>query len=281
GGGILGPVCLLFGLSLAKSASVSLWLNLELVATALLGHFIFKDRMTRASAGATAGILAASVLLSFDGGRTSLAGGALIAAACLAWGFDNHCTALIDGLKPEESTFIKGLVAGGTNLTVGLLVAGSGPPSWAGYGLALGIGALSYGASIVLYIAAAQGLGASRAQLFFSSSPLFGLLLAFVVLGESFSLAQGGALTLMLLSYLLLLSERHGHGHVHAAARHTHWHRHGEGHHEHGHLGQHEAGHDGLEPLARLFGHSHDHEHQALEHEHVHVSDIHHRHGHP
>ncbi len=35
-GGILGPVALLFGLRLAEAASVSLWLNLELVATAVL-----------------------------------------------------------------------------------------------------------------------------------------------------------------------------------------------------------------------------------------------------
>ena len=32
-GGVVGPVLLLFGLKLASSASVSLWLNLELIAT--------------------------------------------------------------------------------------------------------------------------------------------------------------------------------------------------------------------------------------------------------
>ena len=36
-GGILGPVALLFGLRLADAASVSLWLNLEMAATAVLG----------------------------------------------------------------------------------------------------------------------------------------------------------------------------------------------------------------------------------------------------
>ena len=44
-GGILGPVFLLLGLKIANAASVSLWLNLELVATAILGWLFFKDHL--------------------------------------------------------------------------------------------------------------------------------------------------------------------------------------------------------------------------------------------
>ncbi|OHD20524.1 MAG: hypothetical protein A2Y38_21230 [Spirochaetes bacterium GWB1_59_5] len=271
-GGMLGPVLLLFGLKLAKSASVSLWLNLELVATAILGHFFFRDRMTPRSALATLGILGAAMLLSFEGGSTGIAGGLLVGAACISWGFDNHFTALIDGLNPEESTFIKGIVAGTTNLAIGIAVSKGSVLALPSLAAALVIGALSYGASIVLYISSAQGLGASRAQLFFSSSPLFGLVIATVLLDESFTPAQGLALAIMLLSYAILLSERHGHRHEHSAAEHTHWHRHGEDHHDHAHA------RSGL--MARLFGHSHPHPHAAIEHEHRHVSDIHHRHEH-
>lgn len=42
-GGVLGPVALLYGLRLAEAASVSLWLNLELAATAVLGAIVFRD----------------------------------------------------------------------------------------------------------------------------------------------------------------------------------------------------------------------------------------------
>lgn len=67
-GGIVGPVLLLFGLRAASSSSVSLWLNMELVATAILGHFLFRDTMTRRSAISALGILSASasVLLSLS-----------------------------------------------------------------------------------------------------------------------------------------------------------------------------------------------------------------------
>jgi drug/metabolite transporter (DMT)-like permease len=271
-GGIAGPVLLLFGLRAASSSSVSLWLNMELVATAILGHFLFRDTMTKRSALAALGILSASVILSMEGGSSTMAAGLLVAGACVAWGFDNHFTALIDGLTPETSTFIKGIVAGTVNLTIGLIYEGWAEIGLGSLGAAIAIGALSYGASIVLYISSAQGLGASRAQLFFSSAPLFGLALAAIVLGEMPTLSRVIALGLMGLSWGLLLGDRHGHPHIHPRVSHTHWHRHREGHHDHEH--------EDLPLLARLFGHSHGHEHGGIEHQHPHVSDIHHRHGH-
>ncbi|MBP7095834.1 MAG: DMT family transporter [Spirochaetia bacterium] len=271
-GGFAGPVLLLFGLRAAASMSVSLWLNLEMVATAALGHFLFRDRMTRRSALAAAGVLAASILLSLGGGQSGPLGGLLVAAACLAWGFDNHFTALVDGLEPEESTFLKGAVAGSVNLAIGLATTGGAGLRGTTVGAALAVGALSYGASIVLYISAAQGLGASRAQLWFSSSPAFGLLIAALALGERFDAARIAAMAIMAVSYAALFSERHAHAHDHEAVSHTHWHRHGEGHHEHSH--------QALPAFERLFGHAHAHDHEAGRHSHEHVSDIHHRHGH-
>ena len=48
----------------------------------------------------------------------------------------------------------------------------------------LAIGVVAYGFSIVLYIASAQQLGATRSQLIFSSAPFWGVLLSVVLLGE-------------------------------------------------------------------------------------------------
>lgn len=46
-GGILGPLFLMIGLNAANAMSVSIWLNMEMVATAILGVLIFKDYMDR------------------------------------------------------------------------------------------------------------------------------------------------------------------------------------------------------------------------------------------
>ncbi|MGL4650790.1 MAG: DMT family transporter, partial [Caldilineaceae bacterium] len=129
-GGVLGPILLMLGLQLAAAGSVSLWLNLEAVATALLGFFLFRDRLDRLGWLGAAGIVAASLLLSWGEGAAGLRAGLLVALACLCWGADNHLTALIDGISPAESTFWKGTVAGSVSLGAALLIGGTmWPPS--------------------------------------------------------------------------------------------------------------------------------------------------------
>ena len=46
-GGFAGPLLLLAGLKTANAALVSIWLNMELVATAILGVIIFKDSLDK------------------------------------------------------------------------------------------------------------------------------------------------------------------------------------------------------------------------------------------
>jgi drug/metabolite transporter (DMT)-like permease len=267
-GGIIGPVLLLLGLQLASAASVSLWLNLELVATAVLGRILFRDQLGRWGWIGVAGMVFASGLLSVNEGVAGVWAGLLVAAACLCWGFDNHLTALIDGITPTQSTFWKGLVAGSTNLLIGMTLSPLSASTKV-IGLALLIGALSYGASIAMYITAAQGIGATRAQVLFASAPFFGLLISVIMLGESISPLQAGSVGVLILSLLLLFRDQHSHRHRHESLAHEHSHRHDDLHHTHTH--------PGTEPSTR---HTHWHEHEPVEHEHPHWPDLHHRHSH-
>jgi drug/metabolite transporter (DMT)-like permease len=267
-GGVLGPSLLLFGLRLASSASVALWLNLELATTALLGFIFFHDRLTPRSTVAALGTLAAAALLSMSEGVAGLHAGLFVLAACLCWGMDNHLTALIDGISPAQTTFWKGAVAGTVNLALGLLVA----PLHASLpilALGLAVGALAYGLSIVLYIFSAQQLGATRGQIIFSSSPFFAVLLSAMFLAESISLLQFAAMAIIAGSIALLIVERHAHPHPHAAVTHAHWHRHDDDHHAHAHR-------DPGQPA----WHSHGHAHATIVHAHAHRPDLHHRHDH-
>ena len=267
-GGILGPVLLLFGLRVASAASVSLWLNLELVATAILGRVLFHDHLGRYGWVGVAGVVLSGALLSVNEGSAGIVAGLLVAAACLCWGFDNHFTALIDGITPTQSTFWKGIVAGSTNLAIGLAIHPLGA-STGDISLALLIGALSYGASIALYITAAQGIGATRAQMFFASAPFFGVALSILILGESISVLQMVSAILLVLSLAILFRDQHHHTHIHGSLAHEHSHRHDDGHHTHSH--------PELDPATR---HTHWHEHQPIEHAHPHWPDLHHRHSH-
>ena len=58
-GGLLGPVLLLFALRLTLAGSVSLLLNLETAATAVLGVALFRDHLGRAGWLGVAGVVIA------------------------------------------------------------------------------------------------------------------------------------------------------------------------------------------------------------------------------
>jgi drug/metabolite transporter (DMT)-like permease len=271
-GGCLGPVLLLAGLSAARASSVSLWLNLELAATAVLGALFFRDHLDGRAAIGAAGALAAGVLVTLGEGPAGIVPSLLVAAACLCWALDNNLTALIDGITPQETTLVKGIVAGAVNLGIGIAAAGAAPPIETGFA-ALGLGAACYGGSIVLYITAAQQIGASRAQVLFASAPVFGLGLSVFLLGDRVGWQQVAAVALIAGSILLMRRAGHGHAHRHAASTHIHLHRHDDFHHDHAHESEHEG-----DPEPSV--HSHEHVHASAEHEHVHVPDLHHRHRH-
>lgn len=267
-GGMIGPVLLLLGLSLTSAGSVALWLNLETVATALLARALFKEHLHTPTWVAVALIVTASALLagaSPEGDVAML----LVALACIAWGLDNNLTALIDRFTPAQVTFAKGLVAGTLSTSVGLTLEGP-ELTLETIATAMTIGALSYGASLVLYVAGAQQLGATRSQLVFSTAPAFGLAGAWLVLGEPIAVMQGVALAMMTAAIWLWHRERHEHLHSHGRTAHTHWHRHDDGHHAHAHDAQ----------VAPAAWHSHEHVHEADQHAHPHHPDVHHRHGH-
>mgnify|MGYP001236577581 CR=1 FL=1 len=267
-GGICGPVLLLLGLRLAAAASVSLWLNLELAATALLGALVFRDHLGWPGWGGVACALGGAALLGLSGSASGLRAGGLVLAACLCWGLDNHLTALIDGITPSQSTFWKGLAAGLTNLTIGF-VSAPASVSLVPILAALFVGAWAYGASIVLYISSAQAMGATRAQIIFASAPFFGVVFSVLLLRESLNPAHLGSALLFVLGIGLLTMERHDHGHEHLATEHEHTHRHDDGHHDHKHP-----------ELPDSTWHVHRHAHGALRHSHPHWPDLHHRHRH-
>ncbi|MDW7774217.1 MAG: EamA family transporter [Desulfobulbaceae bacterium] len=268
-GGILGPLLLLLGLKAASSGSVALWLNLEFVATVILGHYLFHEHLTARGWIAASGTLLAAMLITGGEGFAGVLPVLFVAAACLCWGFDNHFTALIDGITPAQITLWKGLVAGAFNLIIGGYLAGAvGKPQ--AVLPALLVGSLCYGMSVTLYIITAQGLGASRSQMIFSTAPFFGVLLSVIVLGEAFTWIQAMATGIIAASLVLLFTEKHAHIHRHDAIIHQHAHNHLDGHHD---------GHEHSD-LAASESHVHRHEHDSVEHAHKHWPDLHHRHSH-
>ncbi len=111
-GGGIAPILLLIGLKIAPAASVSLWLNLETVATAVLAWAFFQEHLDRNSWAGVVAVAIAGVILAAPGSVGGTEAPALVALACVCWGLDNNLTAVIGGLTPSQMTAVKGLAGG-------------------------------------------------------------------------------------------------------------------------------------------------------------------------
>ncbi len=269
-GGVIGPVLLMFGLTGMPASGASLLLNAEGVFTALLAWFAFRENFDARIALGMAVIVAGAVVLSWPGeAQFSSAGPALaVLGACLAWGIDNNLTRKVSLTDATWIAEIKGLAAGGVNLTLAFLLGARWPSLDILIGAML-VGWLAYGVSLALFVVGLRHLGTARTSAYFSVAPFFGAVLAIPLLGEPVSARLLTVGAFMALGVWLHLTEQHRHQHTHEVLEHEH---------EHVHDAHHQHEHDGL--VSPDSKHSHWHRHGTLPHEHIHFPDAHHHHEH-
>jgi drug/metabolite transporter (DMT)-like permease len=268
-GGIVAPISLMSGLQMISGFSTSLFLNLEGIATAIIAIFFFHENAGKRLWLALICVTIAGVLLSWntEHNQFNIAGPLLVTLACIAWGVDNNLTRHIAEKDSTQIVMLKGLIAGTVSLSLAFLL-GRGIAFNINILLALLLGAFSYGLSLVLFIQALKGLGASRTGVFYSFGPFIGAIASIIILKEWLGWVMFPAIALMILGVWLITREKHAHQHSHQPVIHNHSHRHDDLHHEHTH------------PELVQGSHTHTHTHAALSHAHSHWPDTHHRHAH-
>ncbi|MEA4957873.1 hypothetical protein SDC9_29484 [bioreactor metagenome] len=273
-GGILGPLFLMMGLSYNSASSTAVWLNMELVATAILGVIFFKDNLDKFAVIGLILTFSAGLVVSWNNSFGNLFSIIFIILACFSWGLDNQLTSIVDGVSPEFITFVKGIFGGGINLTIGLFLAHhilSIESIF--FGIVLGI--VSYGLSIVIFISSAQNLGATRSQILFSTAPFWGILFSLFI-GEPITLNLIIASLLLIIAVLITNNLVHNHYHSHKKIEHIHLHSHDDNHHNHNHNIDNSESCD----KSKNKKHSHMHHHNEKYHKHNHFPDLHHKHTH-
>lgn len=215
-------------------------------------------------------LIAGAAMLAWTGTPTAanVIGPLLIVAACIMWGFDNNLTRKVSLSDPLQIVEIKGLVAGPINLALGFW-AGGALPDLSSSLIAMAVGFVGYGLSLVLFVTALRHLGTARTSGYFATAPFLGAITAVIALGEPVTVQLLAAGALMAVGVWLHLTERHEHEHLHEPMVHSHPHTH-DAHHQHEHSGSEPA----IEP------HTHIHEHGQTKHTHPHVPDMHHVHRH-
>jgi drug/metabolite transporter (DMT)-like permease len=269
-GAVLAPVALAWGLGRSSGVAASLLLNLEAVFTIALGAILHREHVGRRVMAAAAVMTAGGAVLLFAqprAGAVELWGLAAVALATFGWSLDNALGRPLADLDPAAVVAAKGSLGATLSFGLALVAAEPAPTVRAALGL-LAAGALGYGVSLRLYLAAQRRLGAGRTASVYALAPFAGALVASLA-GEPVggpAVAAGGAL--LVLGVVLHLTERHEHAHVHEPLEHEHAHAHDDGHHDHAHAPMPEG------------PHSHPHRHEAMTHSHAHAPDVHHGHGH-
>ena len=274
-GGILAPMVLMVSLQYTHSASASLLLNFEPVATTIIAVLIFHEAIGKRIAIALSLITVSCIILSYD---PSAAWGISIAAlgillTCTLWALDNNISRNISSKDPIPVVAIKGVIAG---VVMGLVayILGEAIPTPSVAVIAMVVGFFSYGGiTSVLFLWALRGIGTVRTGAILAVSPFFGVLISLFVFTDPLAPAFFIALPVMAAGAYLLMTEHHSHIHTHSAVFHEHRHDHEDLHHAHHHMGF-------EPPLSSSGEHCHPHEHEELMHEHPHKPDIHHRHSH-
>jgi drug/metabolite transporter (DMT)-like permease len=262
-GGGIAPVLLVLALDRTPAGTVSLFLNLEVVATAVIARVFLQEHIgRRAGIGIVIVVLGGVILAGTSDGGVAV-GALLVAATCVCWGIDNSITASLDSFTPAQITLAKGVVAGSVNLLLGLALDGGPVARYALAGLA--IGAVGYGVSITMWITGARLVGAARGQVIFALAPFVGALLAWPINGDRLTGSTVVAFAVSLLGVSVVAAAHHAHAHAHPLIEHAHPIDPDDVHHQP----------DAIQVLS-----GDRHRHLPSPHEHEHLPDIHHRHVH-
>ena len=185
-----------------NASLVSLLSIFEIIMTSLCAYLIFKKQNEKNEVIAVVLVLLGSFILNFKHGILSSISlnSLLVVLACFCWGIENNVTAAISSKEPAFFTSIK---CSAVALLYLILVIIKGDFAF-NYPILIIFGFFSYGISILAYAISTRYMGASKATLVFSFSPIFGVILAFIIYGEQLTLTFLISTILMIMGILFI-----------------------------------------------------------------------------
>lgn len=195
---IAAPIFLMVGLTMTTAANASLLNNFEIVATALIALFIFREAISRRLWLAIVLVTISSAILSVEDvtSFTFSYGSIFVLLACVCWGLENNCTRMISHKDPLEIVVIKGFGSGLGSLVLAFCIGESALPLVYGVCTLL-LGFVAYGLSIFFYIYAQRYLGAAKTSAYYALAPFMATALSLVIFREKPSISFFIALLIM------------------------------------------------------------------------------------
>jgi len=210
-GSIIAPLLLLNGLNQTTAINSSLLLNVESLFTVAIAFIFLNERCAKREYIGILMLLVGVIFVTTNGAFQNLTltqniiGNLLIIGACFFWGIDNNLSKFLS--RKRDIIMVTGLkcsIGGLALLSISFLLGFSFSIPLISIPYILFVGAFSIAFSILFFLFALRKIGSMRTGVIFSLSSLFGAVLAFVVLRESFTVIQLIAGLVMILGIYVL-----------------------------------------------------------------------------
>ncbi|MDQ5830904.1 MAG: DMT family transporter [Thermoproteota archaeon] len=214
-GGVLAPVLLMYGLEETAASTAAILTNGEIVFTIALSSIFFGEK-PHGRVGLFAVILVVIGLFiattedlkALESIVQLKTGNIMILAAMFMWAIDNNVSRrLTSRASPAKIAMVKSLAGGLVLIAIALalgkgsIIVGIKYDMWI---LIVGMSIAGFGGALLLFLEGIKRIGTVRTMSMFSLTPVFGLVIAALALGESITVFQGIATGLIILGIILI-----------------------------------------------------------------------------
>jgi drug/metabolite transporter (DMT)-like permease len=196
-GAVFGPILFFYGLTLTGASLASILINAEFIFSIILAISILKERPTAVGYAGIILILIGLLITNVDFDGLSLAtdntivGNVLIIAASFFWAVDNNVSNIIlkKGIGITRIIQLKSLIGGSISMAIFLCLSFSMPfiisieqiPNL----IVLSLG--GFAGSLFLFLRGMKQVGTIKSVMIFSTSSIFGVIFALLVLNELYT----------------------------------------------------------------------------------------------
>ena len=214
-GAVIAPFLYLYGLNISTAVNASLLLNAEVLFTVLIAFLFLKERAVKKDYFAmfllflTTIVITTNLNLSNFDLTGKIVGNLFIIGVTFFWALDNSLSKKLstenDAIKVAS---LKSLIGGATVLLIIMFLQIPFDISLSQIPYLLFIGFFSIGLSLVLFLSSLRMIGSMKTVVIFSTSSLFGVISAFMILKESISIIQLIAGIIMIYAIFLMSKKR-------------------------------------------------------------------------
>jgi drug/metabolite transporter (DMT)-like permease len=214
-GGISAPLLLMYGLQQTAASTAAILTNGEIVFTLALSSIFFGEK-PHGRIGLFAVILVViGLVIATTEDLTALEsilelnpGNIMILASMLMWAIDNNISRRLTlKVNPAKIAMVKSL-AGGLVLVVialamgkGNIIAGIKLDMWM---LIILMSTSGFGGALLLFLEGIKRIGTVKTMSMFSMTPIFGIMIAALALGETVTVLQSIATGLIIIGIILI-----------------------------------------------------------------------------